>query len=282
MSITRSITRPITNRLSRPLTAPGIGGGAPSLTAQVAALFAAKGALGYMIDSINKSNISQNSDGSGAVTTITDPIGRFTDLSGNGNHFTASGTARPYWDGLGAVFDGVNDGMATAAPINMAGVNRFYLLVVEKKSALPADTVATLGLSTSYTANNGSFIFVGNGGGLENFQLGLRTTSTSGAHRTPCTGDAVHSILYKVNLATATSLADQVGSWLDGVAQSAKAGTMAANGTLGNHVGYLGTIGGSPKFANQFRRALLFGSTSFLTTDEENLLLAWGQEGFFP
>lgn len=261
------------------ITSPGVGGGAPSLTAQVAALFAAKSALGYMIDSINKSNISQNSDGSGAVTTITDPIGRFTDLSGNGNHFTASGTARAYWDGVGAVFDGVNDGY-TSPSINLSTVNKFYLLVVAKHTT-PGPSSFVTGHSQSYSAGTGTFQVLDGGGALDNFQLNLRTSTTAAAHRTTVTA-GIHTILYKIDLTTAANLNVQVATWLDGVSQTPISGTAAAAGTLGNYVEYLGLNGLSANFANQYRRGLLFGSTAFLTPQEELLLHQWAGEGFFP
>lgn len=60
-------------------------------------------------------------DANQEVFANNDPVGQFTDRSGNGNHFTASGTARPTFrtnriNGRPSVLaDGVDDGMLLAS-----------------------------------------------------------------------------------------------------------------------------------------------------------------------
>lgn len=111
------VLRPVLQPVLRSIFDPGIGGGGgtPSLTAQVKALFAKYGALGGYWDATDISTLRQNSDGTGSVTTAGDPVGYVEDLSGNGWHqIQATASARPAiaLDGDGTYFlqpDGVDD-----------------------------------------------------------------------------------------------------------------------------------------------------------------------------
>lgn len=113
------VLRPVLQPVLRSIFDPGIGGGGtPSLTAQVQALFAKYGAAGGMWDATDLSTLRQNSDGTGAVTTAGTPVGYAEDLSGNGWHqIQATASARPAIaiDGNGVYFlqpDGVDDFLA--------------------------------------------------------------------------------------------------------------------------------------------------------------------------
>lgn len=56
------------------------------------------------LDGSDTSTLHQNSDGSGAVASNADPIGKWDDKSGNGIHFTqAMADNRPTWNSAGAV-----------------------------------------------------------------------------------------------------------------------------------------------------------------------------------
>jgi hypothetical protein len=69
-------------------------------------------------DYTDTSNLWQNDDGTGAVSSDTDPIGRVTDKSGNGKHLiqATSGNKPAYRTGPGRVrFDGSNDYLSIAS-----------------------------------------------------------------------------------------------------------------------------------------------------------------------
>ena len=273
---------PFHNPFGSPFNNPGIGGGAPSLTTQVAALFAAKSAKGYLIRLDAAGNLSQDAAGTVPVTMYTDPIGRVADLSGNNNHFTPIGAAgtRPLWDGLGGVFDGTDDGLVSPS-IDLTTVTKFYVMVVAKKTG-GLFNAATMGTSTSWSANNGAFLVTANAASVDRWGFNVRTTSNSGRADIAAVSGTTDSLLYKVDLTTAASLDAQLDQWRNGSSQAVGAGVGAAIGTLGNFPAYIGSIGASVKYANQFRGAILFGSTAFLTAPEEALLLAWGAELALP
>lgn len=95
---------------------PQAGGGSPSFNPLT--LYAG-GKKGLWIKPRDWTTLFQNSGGTGAVTVATDPVGWYTDLSGNGLTMEqATGTAR----GLAATqggyacvdYDGVDDGASTA------------------------------------------------------------------------------------------------------------------------------------------------------------------------
>lgn len=70
---------------------------------------------GVLLDVSDLSTLFQDSAGTTPVTADGDPVGRIADLSGNGNHFTASGSARPTYRTSGTShwleFDGTDDKM---------------------------------------------------------------------------------------------------------------------------------------------------------------------------
>lgn len=53
------------------------------------ATFFSGGESGLITDLSSLSNLWQNTDGTGAVTAVNDPIGRIDDVSGNANHLTS-------------------------------------------------------------------------------------------------------------------------------------------------------------------------------------------------
>lgn len=82
-------------RGARPLTALNLGEALATWTP--ADLFASS-EEGAFFDFSSASYLRQNSDGTGAVTAVGDPVGWAEDLSGNGNNATQStDTARPVW-----------------------------------------------------------------------------------------------------------------------------------------------------------------------------------------
>jgi len=104
----------------------------------MAALFAA-GEQGFLYDPSDLSTLSQNSDGTGAVT-VGDPVGRMLDKSGRGNHATQSiAINRPVLqiDGNGKYYlacNGTNTWMQVAS--FTPGVGILALAVGVRKTAI--------------------------------------------------------------------------------------------------------------------------------------------------
>lgn len=91
----------------------------PSVFAGIESLFAA-GEKGWWYDPSDLSTLFQDAAGTTPVTAVGQPVGRVKDKSGNGNHLTATGTARPTLrqDASGfkyIEFDGIDDFLISAA-----------------------------------------------------------------------------------------------------------------------------------------------------------------------
>ena len=73
---------------------------------------------GLWVASSLNSSLKQNSDGTTAVTTTSDPVGYWADQSGNGNHLIqATAGSRPTYSSImpSVVFDGTDDRLGLAA-----------------------------------------------------------------------------------------------------------------------------------------------------------------------
>jgi hypothetical protein len=87
-----------------------VGGRGPGHLARVgsrawtpASLFA-NGEDGCWLDPSDATSLFQNSNGTGAVTATSDPVGRISDKSGRGKHLTqATAGARPTWNSAGYI-----------------------------------------------------------------------------------------------------------------------------------------------------------------------------------
>lgn len=92
---------------------------------------------GFFIDASSVANLKANSDGSGAVTSNGDPVGRATDLSGKGLHLTqATSGARPTYQDGALSFNGSSQ----------------YLFTVSGPVATAALTMVIVGKSTASSA----------------------------------------------------------------------------------------------------------------------------------
>lgn len=139
---------------------PGLWGGGAGLDARFGvpdprALFAA-GQVGVLFDPSVLSSVWQDS----ARTTpgaVDQPVGSLDDLSGNGLHAAASGTARPTLriDATGRYyieFDGVNNRMATANVNMSAGTVAFATVGARKVSDAAFQAIMELTANPNTTA----------------------------------------------------------------------------------------------------------------------------------
>ncbi len=119
MTIASPIARPIARPIASPLDGSGGGGAVPW---SPTSMFAASEIGGYYDPSII-SSLWQDAAGTTPVTADGQPVGKMADLSGNGNHWTSSGTARPTYHASGGKywlqFDGVDDQMTLASRVDL-------------------------------------------------------------------------------------------------------------------------------------------------------------------
>ena len=160
MSITQPLTRPLTAALSRAITAPGVGGGgAPTLTAQVQALFAKYSGVGGMWKWDDKSTLFQAAGLATPVTAPGDSVWSVADVSGQGNHLTTgSSSARLLYNGSGVTPDGVNDYFVTAANLDLSTCDKCVTgMGYTKANDTP---LIQMEMSASTSSNAGSFYIV--------------------------------------------------------------------------------------------------------------------------
>ena len=144
-SILRPVLRPVLQPVLRSVFGAS-GGGTPSLTAQVQALFAKYSAAGGMWDFTDMGTLFQDSAGITPVMVSGQAVGRVSDLSGHGYNLTqAVAGNRPLFDAAtGGVFDGVNDAMSAAIPNGTYTVGSVF-------GATPPTVTTGVSISGEYT-----------------------------------------------------------------------------------------------------------------------------------
>ena len=150
----RSISSPL-DGFSSPFGARRLGGGAFT----PASLFAG-GTEGAWYDPSDLSTLFQFSSGTTPVTAAGQPVGLMLDKSGNGNHATQAISAkRPiYTEGSGLswlAFDGVGDGMATAA-IDFTATDEMTVFTGVRKLSNAAEG-HILEFSSNFDSNDSTF-----------------------------------------------------------------------------------------------------------------------------
>jgi len=254
------------------------GGAAPTLTDDLAAIFAATSAKGYMLRLDSAATLFQNSGGTGAVTTVADPVGYATDLSGNGNHFTqATAKNRPTWNGTGCDFDGGGDGLTRAA-LDLAGRSYVYLAFAGQKNT------GTLNGPIMYHGNpiastDGAVGIAANGSGIIAYQYQARGVTSQTQSRISASDDVMGSHVAYFNLTVGTSADTQLDVWQDGVAQTVPVGSSTGIGPLTTQTHYIGSNAATQHLSGKIRRASLLAVNTPLTTDQVNTLIAWAEEG---
>lgn len=95
----------------------------------------ADGKKGFAYDFLDPSKLFQNSNGTGTVTTLNDPIGYVTDLSGNNQHGTqATAGSRPLFDPAnGAIGDGSKS--ISCGTLDLSGVTALTVIACVQTSS---------------------------------------------------------------------------------------------------------------------------------------------------
>jgi len=254
-----------------------VGGGVPSLTTQVAAIFAATSAKGYMLRLDSAATLFQNSNGTGAVSSVSDPVGYATDLSGNGNHFTqATAGNRLAWNGTGCDFDGAGDALTRAA-LDLSGRSHAYVVFAGQKTT-GNNNAAVIYHSTSPPTTDGAFSLVANGGSIVNFQYSARGITSNAQARIAQASDVMASSVAYWNLTVGVDVPTQLDAWHNGVAQTVPNSSATGIGALTTQTHYIGSIG-SIHFAGKGRRVAVLATAAALTAPQLATLLAWAEEG---
>ena len=277
MTITRSLTRAITHSLTRNLTDPGLGGGAaPTLTDDLAAIFAATSAKGYMLRLDSAATLFQNSGGTGAVSSVSDPIGYATDLSGNGNHFTqATAGNRPTWNGSRASFDGAGDRLTRTA-LDLSGMSHVYMAFAGQKTT--GNNNACLMFHNIAATVDGICAMWANGGSIVCFQHNARGTTPAAQARVNHPSDVMASSVSYWNTTVGVDLNSQLDVWYNGVAQTVGVGTPTGIGAMTTQDHYIGS-NGTQHFSGLGGRFLVLAASSALTAPQLATLIAWAEEG---
>lgn len=155
--IARPISKSISRGIALAINDPNGAGFDPR------SLFAS-GEQGVWYDPSDMSTLFQDAAGTIPVTAAGQPVGLMRDKSGRGNHATqATATSRPILQTEGGkwylAFDGVDDGMVTAA-INFTATNKMsYWSGVRKLSDAVPGVITELSATTG--SNTGSFSISG-------------------------------------------------------------------------------------------------------------------------
>ena len=244
----------------------------------MAAIFAATSAKGYMLRLDSAATLFQNSGGTGAVSSVSDPVGYAADLSGNGNHFTQTTAGnRALWNGTGCDFDGAGDGLSRAA-LDLAGRSYVYLAFAGQKNTGTVNG-PVMYHSASPASNNGAFAIAANGGAIIAYQYQARGVTSQSQSRISAADDVMGSGVAYWNLTVGTSADTQLDVWHDGVAKTVPAGANTPIGALTTQTHYIGSNAATHHLSGKIRRAAVLAVNTPLTTDQVNTLIAWAEEG---
>lgn len=260
------------------ITAPRVGGGAaPTLTDDLAAIFAATSAKGYMLRLDSAATLFQNSGGTGAVSSVSDPVGYAADLSGNGNHFTQTTAKKmPAWNGTGCDFDGGGDALTRAA-LDLSGCSYAYVIFAGQKTT-GNNNACIMFHSVNPAATGGTIALWANGGSIDNFQHNARGITSQAQARFNQPSDALASSVSYWNLTVGVDLATQLDVWHNGAAQTVGVGAATGIGSLTTQDHYIGS-NDAQHFLGSARRYAVLATTSALTAPQLATLIAWAEEG---
>lgn len=250
-----------------------------TLTERMRVIFGATSAKGYMLRVDSLSGLTQDTAGTTPVVSVADPVGRVLDLSGNGNHFT-QGTAgnRPLWNGSGIDFDGAGDAL-TYSSLDLAGSTHAYVVFAGQKTT--GDNNACIMFhSASPLATDGSVSLWANGGSIVNYQHSARGTTAGTQARISHPSDVLASAVSYWKLNTGVDLNTQLDVWHNGTSQTIGAGVATGTGSLTTQNHFIGANGtAAQNFLGIGRRYAVLGTTTPLTTEQLNTLIAWAEEG---
>lgn len=247
-----------------------MGAGGPFARFNPFYMFSA-GEQGVLYDPSDLTTLFQDVAGTIPVTAAGQPVGRMLDKSGRDNHATQSTAAsRPLLQ-LNATtgayylaFDGIDDFLVTGN-IDFTGTDKVSVFAGVRKLSDAVGTIAEF--STSYSANNGSFL-------LANRDYGA---TTGAAYLAASRGTAAHSVAFSSGTSAVGVRSDVLvftGNISGDMTTLRVSGTTAPNGigdqgagNYGNYPLYIGRRAGTSLPFNGHLYGLI--TTDRLTTDAE-------------
>jgi hypothetical protein len=221
----------------------------------------ARGEVGGWWDPSDLSTMFQEIAGTTPVTTDGQTVGKILDKSGRGNHMVAAAddTTRPLYKTSSGVhwlqFDGSNDGLQTAATINMSGTNEVSAWTAARKTS-DVSTGFIAEFSASVSANVSSFYFA-NSGGTSNWASNSRGSAAAAAVSIS-TGAAPNTAVLSMNTDISGDVLTMRANRTFG-----QATTDQGTGNFGTYVLYLGRRGGTTlPFAGNIYGLIVRGAMS--------------------
>lgn len=217
---------------------------APSPYSQLVSALTADG--GWFWDFTRADALFQDSGGTTPISSLNDPVGRAVDVAQGVALTQATAEKRPLFkQGAGALFDGSNDGLASATAIDLSSTDEIMVIAgVRKLSDSARGLIASL--SAAPGGNSGIFTLELPGSALVGYRSFIKGTVATQVDTGPI--DAPDSTVLAIEGKISTDLArlrvDQ-GSWFNG-------STDMGSGNFGNHTLYVGALGGSSSYLNGY------------------------------
>lgn len=273
------VLRPVLQPVLRSIFDPGIGGGGtPSLTAQIQALFAKYGEKGGMWDFTDMATLFQDSARTVPVTAASQPVGGVNDISGLHRVLAQpTNAARPQFNGAGITPDGVDDFIVTAGTLDLTACDKVVVAMGYEK--LDDTLRIQMELSANTNANPGTFF------ALSGVDVSLHQTARArGASPANVTANfaSARGNEYGAHIGRHSITGDLSEVWWNGtkgVDSTEEKGT----GNFGSYPLYLLSRGGFSIFSNTpTRRALVMGvpvAGTQVSDDDIELIRLWLMEG---
>lgn len=203
---------------------------------------------GLIYDISDFSTMFQDSAGTTPVTSVSQPVGKILDISGNNNHAYQATTAyRPVLrqDGGGHYyleFDGINNWLSTTTAVNLSASDKLSLFVGLKQATTGVSRACIAELGTDYNGGAGRFVLF-NPSGSAAAENDFRVKATN-----PVTAYATGGYTPPVEI-TLTGLCDISGDSLilrrNAVQIDAKNSDFGAGSFASDQVMYIGRRAGS-------------------------------------
>lgn len=285
MGILQPVFRPLFSPIMRRTFSDGASGGAsaPSLTAQVQALFTKYSAAGGMWDFTDMGTLFQDSARTVPVTAASQPVGGVNDISGLHRVLAQpTNAARPQFNGAGITPDGVDDFIVTASNLDLSACDK----VVVGMGYTKVDDVARIQMELSANLNDNAGTFYLVGGNSPEWQTFASRDSG------PVSGSRVSFTTARPNEYGAhigrrrlntTPVADNSAVWWNGSLGTQYQDTAVGTGNFGSYPLYLFSRAGTSLLSNTpTRRALVLApivAAPQVSDDDIELIRLWLMEG---
>lgn len=277
------VLRPVLQPVLRSIFDPGIGGGGtPSLTAQVQALFTKYSAAGGMWDFTDMATLFQDSARTVPVTAASQPVGGVNDISGLHSVLAQpTNAARPQFNGAGITPDGVDDSLVTASNLDLSACDKVVVAMgYTKIDDSPARVNSEF--SSGWFGNPGSFILVSGQDNASRFQYCASRGDAGAVFEQSALFTTARPNEYGAHISRNSIPGDLGEVWWNGT-KGANSTTNKGAGTFGSYLLYLLARNSATNLSNTpTRRALVMGvpvAGTQVSDDDIELIRLWLMEG---